>query len=71
LYELRQVPERIQLFILLSPLSPFVVAYQELFFHREWPDGDVWLAATAHALGAFIVGALVFFGFEDRFMEQL
>jgi lipopolysaccharide transport system permease protein len=70
-YELRQVPERLQLLILLSPVSSFVVAYQQLFFYREWPAPTVWLMATAHALGAFIVGALLFLAFEDRFTEQL
>jgi ABC-type polysaccharide/polyol phosphate export permease len=70
-YELRNVPERVQLLILLSPVSPYVVAYQKLFFYREWPDGSVWLAATVHAFGAFTVGALIFLGFEDRLMEQL
>ena len=52
-------------------MSPFVVAYQQMFFYREWPSGDVWLAATTYALGAFVVGALVFLAFEDRFTEQL
>ena len=70
-YELRNVPERMQLFILLSPVSPFVVAYHQLFVYREWPTGDVWLAATSYALGAFVVGAIVFLGFEDQLMEQL
>jgi ABC-type polysaccharide/polyol phosphate export permease len=70
-YELRLVPERLQLLILLSPVSPFVVAYQQLFFYRVWPNGDVWLAATTYAVGAFVTGALVFLGFEDRLMEQL
>jgi len=70
-YELRNVPERLQLFILLGPVSPFVVAYHQLFFYREWPSGDVWLAATSYALGAFVVGAMVFLGFEDQLMEQL
>jgi ABC-type polysaccharide/polyol phosphate export permease len=57
--------------ILLSPVSPFIVAYQQLFFYREWPDPSVWLAATAHAVGAFVVGSLLFLAFEDRFTEQL
>ena len=70
-YELHQVPERIQLLILLSPVSPFVVAYQQLFFYRVWPDHAVWLAACAHAGGAFVIGALLFLSFEDRFTEQL
>jgi len=71
LYELRGVSERIQLLILLSPASPFVVAYQQLFFYREWPSAAVWLAASAHAVGAFVVGSLLFLAFEDRFTEQL
>jgi ABC-type polysaccharide/polyol phosphate export permease len=52
-------------------VSPFVVAYQQMFFYREWPDATVWLMASAHALGAFVVGALLFLTFEDRFTEQL
>ena len=70
-YELRQVPERLQLLILLSPVSPFVVAYQQIFFYREWPAATVWLMASVHAVGAFVVGSLLFLAFEDRFTEQL
>ena len=70
-YELRQVPERFRLLILLSPVSPFVVAYQQIFFYREWPDATVWLVASVHALGAFVVGALLFLAFQDGFTEQL
>ena len=70
-YELGQVPERLRLLILLSPVSPFVVAYQKLFFYREWPDATVWLVATTHALGAFVAGTLLFLAVEDRFTEQL
>ena len=71
IYELRQVPERFRLLILLSPMSSFVVAYQDLFFFREWPEPTVWLVAAAYALGAFVVGALLFLTFEDGFTEQL
>ena len=45
-YELDRVPERLRLLILLSPMSPFVVAYQKLFFFREWPEATVWLVAV-------------------------
>jgi lipopolysaccharide transport system permease protein len=70
-YELRQVPERIQPLILLSPVASFVVAYQQMFFYREWPDPMVWLVAAAYAAGTFAVGALMFLAFEQRFTEQL
>jgi ABC-2 type transport system permease protein len=70
-YELNQVPERIQLFILLSPVSSFIVAYQQMFIYRAWPDHAVWLAACAYTAGAFVIGSLLFLAFEDRFTEQL
>ncbi len=70
-YELRHVPERFRLLILLSPVSSFVEAYHEVFFYREWPDATVWLVAIVHAAGAFVVGTLLFLAFEDRFTEQL
>ena len=70
-YELDQVPERLRLLILLSPVSPFVVSYEKLFFYREWPEATVWLVAGTYAIGAFVVGATLFLAFEDRFTEQL
>jgi ABC-type polysaccharide/polyol phosphate export permease len=63
------VPERLRLLILLSPMSPFVVAYQKLFFFREWPDATVWLVAVTYAVGAFVIGGALVLAFEDRFTE--
>jgi len=71
LYELAQVPERLRLLILLSPMSPFIVAYQQLFFYRQWPEATVWLIAGTYAVGAFVIGATLILAFEDRFSEQL
>jgi ABC-2 type transport system permease protein len=70
-YELAQVPERLRLLILLSPMSPFIVAYQQLFFYRQWPEATVWLIAGTYAVGAFVIGATLILAFEDRFSEQL
>jgi lipopolysaccharide transport system permease protein len=71
LYQLDRVPERLRLLILLSPLSPFVVAYQKLFFFREWPEATLWLVAITYAVGAFVVGMALVLAFEDSFTEQL
>jgi lipopolysaccharide transport system permease protein len=70
-YELRQVPERLRLLILMSPMSPFVVAYQRLFYYRQWPEPTLWLVAGTYAAGAFIIGATLVLAFQDRFAEQL
>jgi lipopolysaccharide transport system permease protein len=70
-YELRQVPERLRLLILMSPMSPFVVAYQRLFYYRQWPEPTLWLVAGTYSAGAFIIGATLVLAFQDRFAEQL
>lgn len=71
-YELnQQVPVKMRLPILLSPMSSYVQAYQEMFYYREWPDFSVWLVATTYALGAFIVGTAVFLAFESQLGEQV
>lgn len=71
LYELSHVPERFQPLVLLSPAASFVVAYEQMFFFRIWPEPMVWLVASGYAVGTFVVGVLVFLAFEDRFTEQL
>jgi len=70
-YELDRVPERLRLLILLSPMSPFVVAYQKLLFFREWPEATVCLVAVTYAVGAFVAGVALVLAFEDRLTEQL
>jgi ABC-2 type transport system permease protein len=70
-YELARVPERLRLLILLSPMSPFVAAYQKLFYFREWPEPTLWLVAVTYAVGAFVAGVALVLAFEDRFTEQL
>jgi ABC-2 type transport system permease protein len=70
-YELQHVPGTLRLLLLLSPVTPFVLAYQKLFFYREWPEPTVFLLTALYALGAFIVGATIHMEFEDRFTEQL
>jgi lipopolysaccharide transport system permease protein len=71
LYPLGQVHEKLRLLILLSPLSPFVVAYQQIFFYRQWPSLTVWVVGLAYSFGTFLLGTWLFLSLEDQFAEQL
>jgi lipopolysaccharide transport system permease protein len=71
IFEIARVPERLRLVIMLSPMSPFVVAYQKLFYFREWPEPTLWLVATTYAVGAFVGGVALALAFEDRVTEEL
>jgi ABC-type polysaccharide/polyol phosphate export permease len=71
LYQYDSVPELVRLPILLSPMSPFVVAWQQLLHEGRVPDLAVWLAAGCYAAGMFVLGASVFVNSEDRLAEQV
>ncbi|MEO8260262.1 MAG: ABC transporter permease [Acidobacteriota bacterium] len=71
LYELDKIPDRWRLIVLMSPMSPFVVAYQKIFYFSQWPEPTVWLMAGTYAAGAFIIGTTLVLAFQDRFAEQL
>lgn len=70
-YELRQVPEAFRTPILLSPMSPFVVAYQQIFYYQQRPDAAVWLLAVTYAAVALLTGTALLVAYEDRFAEQV
>jgi ABC-type polysaccharide/polyol phosphate export permease len=71
LYQYDQLPELMRLPILLSPMSSFVVAYQQMFHQGRMPDLAVWLAAVSYAAGMFVLGASLFVSSEDQLAEQV
>ena len=70
-YPLVQAPPKIQKVILLSPLSPFIVAYQQVFYYRTWPGVEVWTVAVAYALLTFAAGIWLFLSVEDSLAERV
>ena len=71
LYELSRVPESLRPLILLTPLSPFVAAYHEIFFYRRWPDGTLWIMTAAYAGLALAIGLWLIVRYEDSFAERV
>jgi ABC-2 type transport system permease protein len=71
LYEFSQVPEEFRFAVLLSPMTSFVRAYQDIFYYLTWPDLSTWLVALTYGVGAFVCGLSVFVAYEDRFSEQV
>ncbi len=70
-YELKDVPERVRLLILLSPMSPYVVAYHQIFFYRQWPDAGVWITTIGYAAAALGLGLWLVIRNEDHFAERV
>jgi ABC-type polysaccharide/polyol phosphate export permease len=70
-YSLSQVPEQLQPILLLSPMSPFIVAYQQMFHAQRVPELILWVVGASYALTTFIVGASVFLSCEDQLGELI
>jgi ABC-2 type transport system permease protein len=70
-YTVRDLPEMARMLVMLSPLSPFVVGYHQMFFERQWPEPSVWAFAILYAVAALACGLRLFVSFEDRFAEQV
>jgi ABC-type polysaccharide/polyol phosphate export permease len=70
-YQLDQISERLRPLILLTPMSPFIAAYQKIFFYGQWPGPSIWLLAAGYAAAAFVTGTALMLVHEDKFAEQL
>jgi ABC-2 type transport system permease protein len=71
LYPLAQVPDRLRPLILLTPVSPFIVAYQQIFYYGHLPEFIVWIVAAIYAITMFLGGAWLFLSVEDQLAEQI
>lgn len=70
-YQSAQIPERLRPLLDLTPMSPFITAYHDIFFFSRWPAPSVWLLATAYAVVAAAWGLSVLLKREDLFSEAL
>jgi len=70
-YEVGQLPPRLRQIILLSPMSPYVAAYQEIFYYREWPHAATWATTVAYAAIALALGLWMVVRNEDTFAERV
>jgi len=69
IYEPTMVPEEFRQIALLGPMTPFIRAYQDIFYYGVAPDSAIWIIASVYAVGAFICGLSVFLAYESRMPE--
>jgi lipopolysaccharide transport system permease protein len=70
-YETTQVSDRLRRAILMTPLSPYITAYHDLFYYRQWPAPEVWVLAVLYAAAALAAGLWLISRVEDRLTEQV
>jgi lipopolysaccharide transport system permease protein len=70
-YPLDQIPEGFRTIVLLTPMSPFIVAYHKMFFYQEWPGPMIWALAIGYAAAALAAGSAMMLAHEEKFSEQI
>lgn len=70
-YPVSQVPEWLRAPILLSPMSPFVIAYHSIFFDGRAPEPAVWAIAIAYSVTMLAFGTVWFVSVEDHLSDHL
>lgn len=68
-YEMAMVPEGASFAVLLSPLTAYIRAYQDIFYYGAVPDPALWITAGTYAVAAFVCGLSVFLANEAQFSE--
>jgi ABC-2 type transport system permease protein len=71
IYQLDTVQPGLRRIILLSPLSPFIGAYQDIFYFGRWPETAIWATAIGYTVLATAVGLWLIVRYEDSFAERI
>jgi ABC-2 type transport system permease protein len=71
IYDYERIPEAWRRLVLLSPMTPFVLAYQQICYSGRVPDLDVCILAVVYATVAFCGGFALFTRVQYDFAEQI
>lgn len=70
-YDLTHVPERLRQLILLSPMSPYITAYHQIFHEARWPSPEIWALTSIYAIATAVAGLVFLVRMEDRLTERI
>ena len=70
LYSIERIPEKYQaVYLILNPLAPLILSYQDIFIHNQFPDVRYLLIVGVEALLLVVLGFLYFSTHEKRIVK--
>lgn len=70
-YKLEQLPENLQLFMKLNPMTHLINAYRDIFYYQRMPDMKMLVILLGLSVVLTIVGYFIFKKLQKGFVEQL
>lgn len=70
-YTIDRIPEAVRPYAAADPLTPLVLAYQDIFYRGTWPSAEPLAYAAAGAILLYLTGQFVFNRHRDALPEYL
>lgn len=70
-YKLEQLPENLQLFMKLNPMTHLINAYRDIFYYQRMPDMKMLFILLGLSVLLTVVGYFIFKKLQKGFVEQL
>jgi lipopolysaccharide transport system permease protein len=71
IYPVTSVPANVVPYFKLNPMTSYIVIYQDLLYHKTWPDPSDWVLAIGLAVLSLAGGLLLFSRLAPRFAEEV
>jgi ABC-2 type transport system permease protein len=71
IYNYQEIPAPWRWPVLLSPMSPFVLAYQQILYYGRVPDPEVCIVGVLYTMVALFGGLAIFTRVQHGFVEQV
>jgi len=70
-YKLEQLPENLQLFMKLNPMTHLINAYRDIFYYQRMPDMKMLFILLGLSTLLTLIGYFIFKKLQKGFVEQL
>lgn len=70
-YKLEQLPENLQVFMQLNPMTHLINAYRDIFYYQQMPSLKILAALLAGSVLLVIIGYFMFKKLQKGFAEEL
>lgn len=71
LYTTDMVPEEFRTLFNLNPMTPVILAYQQILYHKQMPETGTLVHAGVVGVVILAIGILVFEKMQKKFVEEL
>lgn len=71
LYTTDMVPEEFRTLFNLNPMTPVILAYQQILYHKQMPETGTLIHAGIDGVVILVIGVLVFEKMQKKFVEEL